>query len=413
MSSANAVQDIMVRETTYGQTPPLDTAQARVIRFTTEGLSGTPTTTTSAENRTDRMSGGQIVTGLEVGGDINGELSTDPAYWDLFEMGMMQARVPASVGISLEGGSLTKDPANPQLATVVPAPAVGDLNDILSPGDLIMVTGAAEAANNGPMQVVSIAVDGTSMVVTTKREAVTVPDIPAGAAAVRPAYLDIGTDVISATFSKAYTDVPHGATDDVHSQRYPGGIVNGFSVGLTYGEIVSVVFSILANGYIQEAPSLAQQIEAAGGDVFPPGTANPLNASVDLGMVTVDGMPTDYCIESLSITLDNGNTPQNCLGHIAPMRYVPGTAGIAIEASIYLSDSSYDAFMPGKLTMDPVGFLFAAGNLDGGYAFEMPAVQLSFPDPSVTGQNVPVMIDAAGAAKVGPAGASALRVYMW
>jgi hypothetical protein len=410
MSAANAVQDIMVRELTYGQTPDLATAEARTIRFTTEGLSGTPTTTQSQENRVDRMSGGQIVTGLEVGGDINGELSPDPAYWDLFEMGMMSAvvpPVPAGVAVAL---TLTKDAVNPQLATLLITGA--DLGaDGIAVGDVLMLSGFTNPANNGPAQVVEITLPTTAKV-SVKRDA-TDETIAAGDVT-RPQYADIGSETISATFSKAYTDVPHLATTDQHSQRYPGGIVNGFNVGLTYGEIVSVVFSILANGYVQEAPSLAQQIETAGGDVLPPGTANPLNASIDLGMVTVDGQPTDYCIESLSIVLDNGNTPQNCLGYAAPMKYVPGTANIAIEASIYLSDSSYDAFMPGKLTMQPVGFLFAAGNMDGGYAFEMPAVQLSFPDPGVTGQNAPVMIDAAGAAKVGPPEhPSALRVYMW
>lgn len=408
--AANAVQDIMVREATYGQTPPLATAEARTIRFTTEALSGTPTTTTSAENRTDRMSGGQVVTGLEVGGDINGELSPDPAYWDLFEMGMMSAIVaPVPVGAAVSV-TLTKDGTNPQLA-VIDVTGADLAADGIEPGDVLLLSGFANAANNGPAQVVAVS-DVDSAQVTTKRDAVT--ETAAAVTVTRPGYADIGTDIISATFSKSYTDVPHLATGEHHSQRYPGGIVNGFNVGLTYGEIASVVFSILANGYIQEHPSLAQQIETAGGDVLPPGTANPLNASIDLGMVTVDGLPTDYCIESLSIALDNGNTPQNCLGHAAPMKYNPGKAAITVEASIYLSDTSYDAFMPGKLTMQPVGFLFAAGNLDGGYAFEMPAVQLSFPDPGVTGQNAPVMIDAAGSAKVGPAERpSALRVYMW
>jgi hypothetical protein len=409
MSSANAVQDIFVRETQYGVTPALGTAQARTVRFTTESLSGTPTTTASAENRTDRMSGGQVVTGLEVGGAIEGELSADPAYWDLFEMGMMQTWTPAVDVPAATGIVLTKDAVNPQLATIEIAGATM-LAD-LAVGDMLLLSGFTNAANNGPSQIVALTSD-TAAQVTVKREAVS-ETIAAGEAS-RPQYADIGKEILSATFSKSYTDMVHQASTWHHSQRYPGGIVNGFTVGLTYGELVSVAFAILANGYIQEAPSLAQQIEVAGGTVNPPGTANPLNASIDLGMVTVDGLPTDYCIERLQIALDNGNTPQLCLGHAAPMRYNPGTAGIAIEARIYLSDSAYDAFMPGKLSMDSVGMLFAAGNQDGGYAFEMPAVQLSFPDPGVTGQNAPVYIEAAGAAKVGPPESpSALRIYAW
>jgi hypothetical protein len=132
-----------------------------------------------------------------------------------------------------------------------------------------------------------------------------------------------------------------------------------------------------------------------------------------MGLVTVDGLPTAYCIESLKITLENGNTPQNCLGHPAPTRYQAGTAAIKIDASIYLADAAYDAFMPGKLAATPIGMMFATSNEDGGYAFDLAAVQLSFPDPAVTGLNAPVMIAATGTAKVGPGGASALRVYYW
>lgn len=411
MSSANAVELILVPEATYGQTPAPAAAVAQVIRFTTESLSGTPTTTTSQENRVDRMSGGQIVTGLEVGGAINGELSADPAYQYLFKLGMMKAPVAASVAIGLSGGSLTKDPVNPQLATLaIPS---GDFNAAFDPGDMVLLSGLDDAANNGPSQIVSIAGGGLSMVVTTKREAVDDASLAVAAEVERPAFLDIGSTVFSATLSKAYTDVLHALTTDQHSQRYAGSIVNGFSVALSYGEIATVVFNTLANGYLQEAPSLRQQIEDASGTITPAGTAAPLNASIDMGMVTIDGAPTEFCIETLSIALDNGNTPQNCLGKAAPTRYNVGTANITVEASIYLACPSYDAFMPAKLTQEPVGMFFAAGNADGGFAFDLRAVQLSFPDPAVTGQNAPVMIDAAGVAKVGDGGASALRVYYW
>jgi len=83
----------------------LDTA-----RFTSESLSGTPETQVSAELRTDRMSSGQVVTGLVVGGDINFELSRDVFFDDWFEAGLMttwvaKSQVTANV-------TLTPNPAN-------------------------------------------------------------------------------------------------------------------------------------------------------------------------------------------------------------------------------------------------------------------------------------------------------------
>jgi hypothetical protein len=67
--------------------------------------------------------------------------------------------------------------------------------------------------------------------------------------------------------------------------------------------------------------------------------------------------------------------------------------------------------MPAKLSQAPVSMTFTMSNADGGYAFVLPAVQLSFPDPSAGGANQPVMIAASGVAKVGPNGASSLRIY--
>jgi hypothetical protein len=188
-------------------------------------------------------------------------------------------------------------------------------------------------------------------------------------------------------------------------------VVSGFNVDATFGQILTGGFSFLANGYTQEFPSLHQKVDTAGGTIDPPGTSNPLNASVDMGLVTVNDQPTDFCIESLQITLDNGLSPQNCIGKIAPTKYALGTAGIAVTMSIYLGDPSYDAFMPKKLTQEPIGVLMSASNADGGYAFQLTALQLTFPDPSAAGANQQVMIDAAGQAKVGPGGASSLRIY--
>ena len=65
------------------------------------------------------------------------------------------------------------------------------------------------------------------------------------------------------------------------------------------------------------------------------------------------------------------------------------------------------------MSQTPVGMMFATGNADGGYAFELTAVQLSFPDPASGGQNQSVLMDASGTAKVGTGGATALRIWQW
>ena len=67
--------------------------------------------------------------------------------------------------------------------------------------------------------------------------------------------------------------------------------------------------------------------------------------------------------------------------------------------------------MASKLTQAPVAMTFTMQNSSGGWGFHLPAVQLSFPDPSSGGQNQDTMLRASGVAKVGANGESALRIY--
>ena len=412
MSAASALEIIAVPETVYGQTPALVGAQALTVRKTGESLSGTPSTAQSGELRTDRQSGGQVVVGLESGGDVSFELSKDAVY-DAFISGVMMNDWVAGVTLAAGSTQITKNAAPDDQRAVLTI--TGDTADIdgngraVAVGDIMVLAGFTNGVNNTPVQVLSVD-STTTMTVSVPRASV---NETAAAGVVHLAdYIDIGSTIKSWTLSKAYTDVLHLATTDVHSQRYTGSIVNSMNMSVAYGEIVTGSFGFLSNGYKQESPSLHQQILTAGGTVAPAGTSNPLNGSVDMPMLNIGGLPTDFCVQNLSLDISNNSTPQNCIGRIAPNRYNLGTISIAISASIYLGDQSYDKFMPSKMDMTPISFTFAALNDSGGYAFDLRAVQLSFPDPSVNGDQ-PVLIEASGTAKVGPNGTSSLRCWRW
>jgi hypothetical protein len=405
MSSSNLVAVTYVPEVTYGVVPaPAPAVALDTARFTSESLSGTPETQVSTELRTDRMSSGQVVTGLTVGGDISFELSRDVFFDDWFEAGLMTTWVAASQVTA--DVTLVPNPSNNQEATLtlsvtLPGAVVGDVlqikpTDIAEPKFLVVIT--------------SITTPNTVFVVATARGQVGYTAEP-GTVAV-PSYAEIGSTKKSFTVSKAYQDVTHLATSDQHSQTYSGMLVSGFTVDAAYGAILSGSFTASGNGYEQEYPSYAQAVVTAGGTVNEAGTANPLNASVDMPLVTKDGyVATDFCIENISLTLSNGLDPQNCIGKVAPTDYSLGTCEIALTVDMYNSDSSYDSFMANKMSQVPVSFTFSAENASGGYAFSIIAAQLTFPDPAATGQNEQVMINATGTAKVGPNGESAIRIY--
>jgi len=410
MSSANLVSVTYTPETAYGEKPtPISGVTLETARFTAEALSGTPTTTESAAIRTDRMSGGLVTTGLEVGGNLDFELSTGTFFNDFFAAGMMTTWVAQELQNSII--ELIPDPADDQRADL--NTTTGDF-DTIGPGVVVGDVLQLIPVSGSPVVVQVIQYNtNTNLIVATKRGEAAIG--PTAYDVAIPAHLVIGQIQPSFVIGKAYTDVTHDVSTDQHSQSYLGSIVSGFSIAATYGEIVTGSYITSANGYEQEpGPSYEQQVVAGGGTVNPAETSNPLNASVDVPLVTTGQVTlasTTYCIESFSIDFDNSVTPQNCIGLIAPTKYDLGRAAINISATIYLSDSSYDDFMPAKLTQEPIGMLFTMENSDGGWAFSLPAVQLSFPDPAATGADEQTQLDATGVAKVGENGESALKIY--
>ena len=406
MSSGNLVSVVYVPETAYGiPDTPLSGVTAETARFTSESISGTPTTTTSANIRTDRASSGMVVTGLDTGGGLDFELSSGQYFDDFFEASMMSDWIAAAT--LSDTVSLTPNPLDDQEALLE---VVGDLSTInLTAGDFVQIVPAI----GSPVNVWVISVDSTTeATVATKRgeEAIVAQSLDVTI----PQHLNVGAQTIGSSFTigKAYTDVLRDASTDQLSQTYTGMLVNGWNVAGTYGEIVTGSFDTLGNGYIQEpAESYEQQIETAGGTVNPAGTDLPLNASIDFPLVIAGSAATEFCIESIEITLGNNLDPTNCIGKASPTDYTLGTAQIDISMSAYLSETSYTSLMAQKLSLAPLALGFTATNSSGGFGFYIAAAQLSFPDPSSEGQDTQTMIEAAGTAKVPDDQSSPLVVY--
>lgn len=398
MSSSNLVSVTYTDEATYGEKADATGAiTAQTARFTSESLSGTPQTTESEEIRQDRMSGGQVATGLEVGGDLNFELAPGAFFDKFFAMGMMAAWAAATADVS--SVSFTLDGGDPQRGTL----SATGISAGLSVGDVVSVD---EGGNTHLFTIITVT-DADNLVVACKRDQANFT----GGTSRRPEYLDIGAVIQSVTMGKAYKDVVNTPGSDEYSQTYTGTLVSGFNIAAAFGQIVTGAFNTMGNGYEQESPSREQVIAANGGTITPAGTEQQLNASLDVPVVTTDGVATEFCMENFNLTLDNGLTPQNCIGYQAPKKYELGTAAINVDVGVYLGKDSYERFMPAKLSQAPISICFGMLNEDGGYAFALPALQLSFPDPGAAGQNQPTMIEASGTAKVGANGESALRIY--
>ena len=399
MSSSSLVSLTYKKETDgYGVRPPsLGAVTLKTARFTTESLSGTPTTSESQEIRTDRMSPGQQVMGLDVMGAINFELAQDDFFDDFFEAGMLSAWVADEI----VNTTVDLVPIDSQSATLT----LGAEFANLVPGTLAMFTPAGSSIPV-VVQITTVDTPSTVFTVATKKDQAVVSDT---LDIKIPQHADIGRDVLSILIGKAYLDVLDGGSQK--SQTYAGEYVSSFSVNATWGERITGAFNMMGNGYLQETPSLQQQVVSAGGTVAAAGTANALNASVDVPLVTIDDAATDFCIRAFNVTLNNGLDPKTCIGSSAPRDYTLGTASVAVTMDVYNSKAAYEALMPKKALQTPFSLTYVSINVDGGYAFRIDSLQVSFPDPASGGQNQSVFINAEGVGKVGENGESALRIY--
>lgn len=393
MSSANEVSVVYIAETDYGVTPGSGNFQA--ARFVSESLSATPSTTESKQLRTDRMSSGQIVTGLEVGGDINFELAKETALEDFIQSAMFSAW--ATLSLQTVDMDIDAD------AKTITRSTGSFLSDGLVVGDFIKLGGYVSAKNNVVVMVASI----IALVVTYVGPVGMETESGTGSTTYKRAdKIGIGTTPHSFSFQKQFLDLTEKAI------AYKGMMASNMKLNVTYGDLIGGSFTFAGN--FQEDFDDEDNFITDGRTVTALATTNTLNGSIDMPFLASSSTGVfeqgDLCLQNVGITLENNFSPLTCIGKAAPENYSPGTASISVSLSTYLKDSAW-TLLKNKLTQDPFAIGFAVQNSGGGYGFYMPSVQVSFPDPASGGQNEQVSLDMQGTAKVGATGQSALTIY--
>jgi hypothetical protein len=393
MSSSNLVRLAFIPETVYGVTP--GAGNFKTARFVSEGLSGTPDTVESQQIRTDRMSSGQIVTGLTVGGDIGVELAREAAIDEFMSSAMMNTWNT----VALVTTGLTVDAT----ARTVTRTGGSFVTEGLVPGDHLTLGGFTDPENNTQIMVAEVVsatvlrfvgpqtmVNGTGVTTTYKRAD----------------RLVIGTTKRSFSLEKAFLDLTTKAI------LYRGMLASTMELNVAFGELVGGSFGFSGNDYV--TADAAGEFMTNGRTIDAPATTNTFNGSVDmpflgssaLGALDESGLD----IQSVNFTLNNNLSAQNVIGDVAPRDYSAGTAAIEISLSAYLKDTAWP-MLAKKLSQDSFSLGFMVKNTGGWYAFYFPAIQVSFDDPSSGGPNQDISLEMSGRAKVGPNGESALVIY--
>lgn len=366
----------------------------KTARFTQEKYSGTPETTESAQIRTDRMSSGQVVTGLAVNGGHNFELAKETAIEDFMESAMLSSWATST----LVNGTFELNLTTKKLIRTVGS----FVNEGVKVGDFIQLGSFATAANNAIVMATAV----TTLEVTFAHPVGMVSAVAEAATYQVCDKLTIGTTKKSLTVEKTFLDLTTKAL------IYRGCLVSQMSLDIQYGSLISGSFDTQGNDYASAdtAAEFASYLEYFNDAA----TTDTLNGSVDMPFVATDvtgSWAQDlFCLQSLNLSLNNNLSVQNCIGKAAPENYSPGTAQIGVQLSSYLKDSNWD-LLARKLSQDSFGIGFMVKNSDGYYGFYLPAIQVSFDDPSSGGQNQQISMDMTGVAKVGSTGESALSIF--
>lgn len=393
MSSSNAVRIPFIVETDYGVTP--GSGNFKTARFTSEALSGSPNTVESQQIRTDRMSSGQIVVGIDVGGAVPFELAKEAAIDDFLSSAMLSdwdVQSTVTTALTLDATALTLTRTSGSFIT-----------DGIKKGDFITLGGFTASGNNVQVMVTA---DPIALVANIVGPSTLVTGTGTTTTYKRLDKLVIGTTKKSFSMEKEFTDLTDKAIN------YRGMLVSQMDLSVAFGALITGSFTFVGND--QEVVSDSADFMTDGRTVTPPSTAPSMNGSIDMPFLASNAIGAfeagDLELQSVSISLNNNMSAQNVIGRIAPLDYSAGTAQIQVNLSAYLRDEAWD-ILPKKLTQDPFSLGFIVRNSSGGYGFFMHAVQVSFDDPSSGGQNQDITLDMQGTAKVGPNGESALAIY--
>lgn len=392
MSSSNLVRVAFIEETTYGETP--GTGAFTTARFTSESLSGSPEVTESQQIRTDRLSSGQVVTSLTVGGALNFELAKESAIDQFLSSAMLNTwvtslAVNADLSIDATARTITR--------------AAGDWNANVVVGDIITLTGFSNAANNTQVMVASI---NSTLEIGILGPTTLVTESDTGNTFKVADKLTVGTNKVSFSIEKAFLDLTDKAA------IYRGMNVSEMNLNVSYGEIINGSFTFQGNGY--ETADLAAEFITDGRTINAAATTNSMNGSVDMPFLgtSVSGTfeESTTCIQNVTIGINNNLTTQTCIGRVAPKNFSPGTAAVSVSLSSYLADENWE-LLAAKLAQTPFAIGFMTKNSGGAYGFYLPAVQASFDDPASGGANQDIMLELSGVAKVGSTGESSITIY--
>lgn len=341
-------QLFFTEEVTWGVTPAvaLDT-----VRFTGESLNFAIDNVQSNEIRSDRQITDLIQTDAEPSGDVNFELSY-AAFDNLLEGAFFSDFVAP---VSMAGVTFAAVSGSPDSFT---DSGNGFVAAGILPGQWLKVGGFATGANNGYVQVLTVAA-GT---ITVKGETALVNE--AAGASVTIAGETLRNGIVAKSFSM------ETKFDDVTQfKSFTGMRVNNLSLNMSVGEILTGVLS-----FIGKTSAIAGATIGTGAPNAAPAN-DVLNAVNNVAFIQEGGTEFAGEIQEFTMALNNNLRSQKAIGTLGNVGIGSGRSAVTGTFNAYFEDATlYNKYLAGTESSLALRVTDAAGNV---YILTLPRIKFT------------------------------------
>lgn len=373
-ASASAAQIRYLEESTRGITPSGNPTELRV---TGESLNQSVESAASQELRADRMTPDSILTGGQVGGAVNIELSFG-TYDDFLEALLAGTFTPIGANSSVAIADAVFASADNSLSSA--SDAIPDAN--LAVGQWVKIEGTN--LNDGVYKISSTqALAGTKIYFDSQVKTVV---NETRACYIETARLKNGTAALR-TFSieKEFSDVSQFFI-------YRGCGVESTSLDFSTGSMLTGSINFLG----QDSDRDTATMFPSGVDSAVAATTSPVMNSVQGTTVLLDGASLgESCAESFSLNIGTGLRGIRCLGSgIGFSDIVVGTFEITATLNIFFGAASSAAVYDKMLLNQALSFSIAVTDSNGdGYGFNIDRAKLTSSEIVAGGINTDVMMN--------------------
>lgn len=185
---------------------------------------------------------------------------------------------------------------------------------------------------------------------------------------------------------------------------FTGARVGQMDLNISAGSLVTGSFSFMGGGSDEASTSLVGL-----GSITAATTNDVVNATSDVGLISIDGSTTGICVSSLTISINNNLREINCVGKEFASDIGWGSSTITGTVDMYLTTEMFDNLQKVSDNSD-VAITFPVTDGVNTYTFLLPRVKLSADSPQAGSKDADIMVSFTYTALLDSVEGTALRI---